>query len=110
MSSWANPLRHVSPHGQGICGADFFEAAGAGPATTNTTALFRANGGCTDTDNNNVDFASGAPNPRNSSSTEHACGSSAVPAPASVLLLVCGLAGVVGNAAWTARLRASGRP
>ena len=83
--------------GTGASGADFFD-----------TALFRADGGCTDTDNNSADFASGAPNPRNSSSAVHTCG--AVPAPATVLLLASGLVGVVTSAAWSARRRVSGRP
>src|SRR5207237_2067983 len=34
-------------------------------ALTNTTAALRAAGGCTDADNNASDFATGAPNPRN---------------------------------------------
>src|SRR5438552_4664322 len=40
---------------------------------TNTTAALRAAGGCTDTDNNASDFATGAPNPRNTA-TVSACG------------------------------------
>ena len=44
-----------------------FEGA---PAATlsNTTAAFRAGGGCVDTDSNTADFTAGAPSPRNSSS------------------------------------------
>jgi DNA/RNA endonuclease G (NUC1) len=34
------------------------------PAPSNTTSLFRKNGGATDTDNNSADFVTGAPNPR----------------------------------------------
>lgn len=54
-------------------GANFFEGTAA-PATTNATAVIRAGGGCTDTDNNASDFSVAAPAPRNSSSTFHACG------------------------------------
>lgn len=48
--------------------------ATAAPALTNTTALIRAGGGCTDTDNNANDFVVGPPNPHNSSSPFHPCG------------------------------------
>jgi hypothetical protein len=53
-------------------GANFYESSPA-PATTNTTAAQRAGNGCTDTDNNSVDFATGAPNPRNTASTLSVC-------------------------------------
>ena len=43
-------------------------------ALTNTTANLRASNGCTDTDNNSTDFASGAPNPRNTASAANPCG------------------------------------
>ncbi|HEY8183272.1 MAG TPA: Ig-like domain-containing protein [Thermoanaerobaculia bacterium] len=56
-------------YGTGGTGANCFEGVAAAPTLTNTTAGLRANGGCTDSDNNASDFASGAPNPRNSSST-----------------------------------------
>ena len=45
--------------------ANFFEGSAAAPATTNSTAVLRAGGGCTDTDANSADFATGAPLPRN---------------------------------------------
>ncbi len=45
------------------------------PAPSNTNAILRAGGGCTETDNNSTDFATGAPNPRNTSSTFNVCGS-----------------------------------
>src|SRR5438128_4043253 len=40
---------------------------------TNTTALLRKGGGCTDTDKNANDFVLGPPNPRNSSSPLNPC-------------------------------------
>ena len=43
------------------------------PVLTNTTANLRKNNGCFDTDNNAIDFATGAPNPRNSSSPTNNC-------------------------------------
>ena len=49
---------------------------GTGPASvlTNTTALIRKGGGCTDTDNNANDFVVGPPNPRNTSAAFNPCG------------------------------------
>ena len=44
--------------------ADCQEGSTRAPAPSNTTALFRGNGGSTDTDRNGSDFATGAPNPR----------------------------------------------
>jgi predicted extracellular nuclease len=43
-------------------------------ALANTTAALRSSNGCTDTDNNASDFASGAPNPRNTAAALAACG------------------------------------
>lgn len=52
--------------------ANCFEGA-ATPALTNTTAAIRGSGGCTETDANNADFATGAPTPRNSASSTNSC-------------------------------------
>jgi predicted extracellular nuclease len=46
--------------------ANCFEGASAAPAPSNTVADIRKGGGATDTDVNTSDFATGAPNPRNS--------------------------------------------
>jgi hypothetical protein len=43
------------------------------PTLSNTTAGFRRAQGCTDSDNNAADFATGAPVPRNSSSAHASC-------------------------------------
>jgi len=53
--------------------ANGFEGAVA-PAPSNTLALFRAEHGCTDTDNNSADFATGAPAPRTAAAPRQACG------------------------------------
>ncbi|MDD5277516.1 MAG: ExeM/NucH family extracellular endonuclease [Methylovulum sp.] len=45
----------------------------AAPGLGNTTADLRASNGCTDTDNNNSDFATGTPNPRNTATAVHLC-------------------------------------
>lgn len=57
----------------GYDGANFFEGAGPAPTLSNTTAAFRANGGCTDTDNNNSDFSAAPPAPRNTASPLNPC-------------------------------------
>jgi predicted extracellular nuclease len=54
-------------------GANFFEGTAAAPATANTTADFRASGGCQDTDDNAADFAADAPAPRNAATALHVC-------------------------------------
>jgi uncharacterized protein len=51
----------------GYGGAADYEGSGAAPAPSATTALARAGGGCTDTDDNAADFATAAPNPLDSS-------------------------------------------
>ncbi len=58
----------------GYGNANFFEGNGAAPTLSNTTAAFRQDGGCVDTDNNAADFTAGAPAPRNSSSPANRCG------------------------------------
>ena len=52
--------------------ANYFEGS-VGPATSTTLAIFRASGGCTDTDNNGSDFAAAAAAPRNSASPLNVC-------------------------------------
>ncbi|MEO7540088.1 MAG: lamin tail domain-containing protein [Pyrinomonadaceae bacterium] len=64
--------------GYGIT-ANCFEGTAPAPAPSNTTSDLRGDGGCIDTNNNNADFATAAPDPRNSAST-HACGG-ATPTP-----------------------------
>ncbi|WP_426088552.1 ExeM/NucH family extracellular endonuclease [Janthinobacterium sp. PSPC1-1] len=44
------------------------------PAPSNTLSIARANGGCSDTDDNGLDFASGSVTPRNTASPRNACG------------------------------------
>ena len=64
----------------GYGGASFFEGTGPAPLLSNTTAAFRDDFGCSDTDENAVDFASAippvspaTPGPRNTSSAPHPC-------------------------------------
>ncbi len=58
--------------------ANGFEGTAAAPAPSNTTADLRAGNGCSDTDQNNTDFATGAPTPRNTTSTQNPCGGTGV--------------------------------
>ena len=59
----------------GYGSATDYEGTDAAPALSATTADFRAGGGCTDTDANDADFATGDPAPRNSASPATTCGS-----------------------------------
>ncbi len=53
--------------------ANCFEGTGATPALSNTVAAIRTNQGCTDSNNNTSDFATGTPSPRNTSSAIQVC-------------------------------------
>ena len=64
----------------GYGGANCFEGAGPTAATSNTTAALRKRGGCFDSDNNNIDFSIGSPNPRNTASATNSC----IPIPLSI--------------------------
>lgn len=57
----------------------WFEGAGRAPAPSATTSDQRALNGCTDTDNNNLDFSTAAPIIRNSLSTPAPCGGAVAP-------------------------------
>jgi predicted extracellular nuclease len=50
----------------GYGNANFYEGTGAAPTISTILADFRLNNGAQDTDDNNADFVTGAPNPRNS--------------------------------------------
>jgi predicted extracellular nuclease len=59
--------------------ANFFEGAAAAPATTNTTAVIRAGGGCSETDANGADFSVAAPTPRNTATAVNFCNADNAP-------------------------------
>ncbi len=63
---------------------------GTGPSLDSVTGIFRAGGGCTDTDSNSDDFYSARPIPRNTSSNRNVCG------------------GTIGNATYSVSVPASG--
>jgi predicted extracellular nuclease len=72
-------------YGTGSGGATCFEGTTAAPTLTNTTADLRKNNGLQDTDSNSADFATGAPNPRNTPvGTTNPSGAGAA-SPASVI-------------------------
>jgi endonuclease G len=64
----------------GYGGASCSEGTAA-PALTNTTADLRNISGCMETDSNSADFATGSPNPRNSSTTGIVCDGMPTPSP-----------------------------
>ena len=62
----------------GYGGATYFEGAPA-PGLTNTTADFRADGGCQDSDSNAADFTATTPSPRTADTPTHFCSADASP-------------------------------
>ena len=72
--SGANPSDASIVDVVGYGTANFFEGSAAAPGLNNTTSDSRTGNGCTDTDDNAADFASGAPSPRNSASPTNVCG------------------------------------
>ena len=62
----------------GFGSANCFEGSAAAPVLSNTTAAFRADDGCTDTDDNSADFSEATPAPRNSASPFNPCDGSDV--------------------------------
>jgi Lamin Tail Domain len=63
----------------GYGGAADYEGSAAASAGSATTAMARADGGCTDTDDNAADFATAAPDPLNSSAAASTCSVSPPP-------------------------------
>lgn len=74
VESVSNPTDSQIVDLVGFGTANYFEGA-VGPALSNTTAGFRAENGCQDTDDNSVDFVTGDPAPRNSTSPLNVCDS-----------------------------------
>ena len=63
----------------GYGSASDFEGTGAAPAASSTLSVLRAGQGCTDTDVNAADFATGPPAPRSSADAVHLCASEEPP-------------------------------
>jgi len=53
--------------------ANCFEGTGATAAPSVTNSVFRANSGCTDTNNNTADFSTASAAPRNTATAAHLC-------------------------------------
>jgi predicted extracellular nuclease len=58
--------------------ASLFEGSAPTPAPSNTVAVLRAANGCTDSNQNASDFATGTPSPRNTASALNVCGGGVV--------------------------------
>lgn len=69
----AAPVGAIDFVGMGTANAK--EGAGTAPAGTATNAIFRASGGCVDTNDNAADFTLLAAAPVNSTNAQNACGS-----------------------------------
>lgn len=65
----------------GYGSANFYEGSDPAPGLSNTTAAFRASGGCVDTDENDDDFTADLAAPRNSASPFNVCGGPPPPTP-----------------------------
>ncbi|MGZ5183045.1 MAG: lamin tail domain-containing protein, partial [Ramlibacter sp.] len=66
-------LQDLVGYGTGSGGANGYEGAGAAPTLSSTAAAFRADGGCTDSNNNAADFSTATPAPRNTASALKSC-------------------------------------
>ena len=87
LANVATPLSGSCPSGAAVVDlvgygttANCFEDGAATAAPSNTTAVLRAEIGCTDSDSNASDFAVVAPSPRNTASPLHFCTGDNAPA------------------------------
>ena len=87
LANVATPLSGSCPSGAAVVDlvgygttANCFEDGAATAAPSNTTAVLRAESGCSDSDSNASDFAVGAPSPRNTASPLHFCTGDNAPA------------------------------
>jgi hypothetical protein len=78
--------------------ANLFEGAGPAQSPSNTTAIIRAGGGYTDTNDNLADFGVGSPDPRNTESPLNV-NIAATPLPAALPLFASGV-GAIGLFGW----------
>jgi predicted extracellular nuclease len=87
LVSSTTPLTTASATGStiidfvGFGTAGTFEGSAPTAAPSNTTAVLRLLGGCTDTDANGADFITAAPAPRNTATTLSVCTGAPAPAP-----------------------------
>jgi predicted extracellular nuclease len=90
-------------------GTNFFEGTGPTGTLSATAAALRADGGCTDTNNNAADFTVGTASPRNSGSPYKLCGGTTTPDPVAQPIALNCPASISGRAgtAFSGLLRAS---
>ena len=86
LVSATTPLSGTCPTGTSVIDfvgygstASCYEGSGPTASTSNTTGVLRASNGCTDNNDNNTDFATVAPSPRNSATSITPC---VIPSPA----------------------------
>lgn len=72
----ANPVDSQVVDKVGFGSASGYEGTAAVAVLSNTTAAIRINGGCTDNNSNNTDFAVATPTPRNSATAANICSTS----------------------------------
>ena len=63
----------------GYGNANYFEGTAAAPTPSSILSDFRANGGCTDDNQNGTDFSTAAPAPRNSATATAQCAGTGIP-------------------------------
>jgi predicted extracellular nuclease len=73
----SSALQDVVGYGSGT---NFYEGTSRAPSLSATLAALRADGGCTDNNDNGGDFSAGAPTPRNTSSAFKQCSGGGTPA------------------------------
>lgn len=82
--------------------ANYFETAAA-PSASTSTAIFRADNGCTDTDDNSADFSESNVLPRNTSSARNTCDNT----PTTEVVASCSNVSVNTGASGNAQLTAT---
>jgi len=81
-------------------GTNFFEGKGPTGTLSASLAALRAGGGCTDGNDNSIDFSTGAPTPRNTASALNQCGGGTTPPAAQPIVTNCpaSISGKAGTA------------
>jgi predicted extracellular nuclease len=81
-------------------GTNFFEGKGPTGTLSASLAALRAGGGCTDGNDNSIDFSTGAPTPRNTASALNQCGGGTTPPAEQPIVTNCpaSISGKAGTA------------
>lgn len=100
LVSATSPLAGSCPAGAavqdmvGFGTANCYEGAAPAPGLSNTTAAIRADAGCTDTNDNSLDFTADTPAPRNTATPLHVCGGGGPEPTAPVVSFASGMVSV----------------